>query len=166
MRPLICATSTHSSSYILFFSRTSFCRRSPPRADSPSGEAEQTVSSLMWVPTAKHKLIPALVFLFLSPSAVINQSKDSPSPYSSWERTYIPVGHGSKSRNRRYLIDVSGSGCWGYFSSIFPITAPSCSFMASTAKKPRHLQLVGLLYIEIHLINELCKKQPLEFTTY
>lgn len=98
----------------MFSSGTSFCSRYPPQqVHNPSSEAEKAVSSLMWVPTAKHKLIPALIFLFFSPCAIKNQSKDSPLPYSSWERKYIPLGYGSKSRKRRYLIYVSGSPALG-----------------------------------------------------
>lgn len=77
---------------ITFFSGRSFCRRHPSQpAQSPPSKTETAESSLMWLPTAEHKLTPALRAGAFRQHAVKNQSEHSPSPDSSGERKHIPA---------------------------------------------------------------------------
>lgn len=77
---------------ITFLSGRSFCRRHPAQpAQSPPSETETAESSLMWLPTAEHKLTPALRARAFCQRAVKNRSEHSPSPDSSGERKHIPV---------------------------------------------------------------------------
>lgn len=76
--------------------------------------------------------------------------------------------YGSKSRKRCHLIYGSSSPLrvLELFLQDISKDCPKLLVTACVAMKPTASQAAGLVYIETRLINQLCEKQPFEFSSF
>lgn len=118
----------------------------------------------MWVPTAKHKLIPALTALCLANVPLKTKAKAHHRLTARGKENIFQwaVAANQEKGETRFMFPALRLWVLERFLQDMSNCCPKFLVTAPTAKKAGCSQSLGLFYIEIHLRNDLCTNQPFE----